>query len=264
MGPPKGLSPSFDNEEEKLKRLNLAMALATEHLHNAESTRMSTCLSQTKTERGPRRVKHIDAGSIISSFGLPLKIHLSCVLAAVPLGAWLLARKIGGSAHRFVGRTWAAVMVGAAISSFGLRDIRDPMYKGRWGAPTQQSAHFSSSNGINSISGDDKDEKETASLIVLPKKSSASLPQSCLVSGGESNFQGGLTSFLEPFTGLGPVHLLSTWALATIPQGILSARAKDIKTHARVMRWNFIGLAGAGYCFMLATAIGYCKRIQVY
>ena len=59
--------------------------------------------------------------------------------------------------------------------------------------------------------------------------------------GGRFASFGGLGDTLS---GLSPVHVLSAWVLLTIPQGILSARAKDIKTHAKVMRYNFFGLAG--------------------
>ena len=52
---------------------------------------------------------------------LPLIIHLATVLPALPLGAYLLARRKGDSLHRMLGRIWAVLMIVTAISSFWLR-----------------------------------------------------------------------------------------------------------------------------------------------
>lgn len=50
--------------------------------------------------------------------------HLSTVVPAVPLGAWLLWRKKKGDiAHRVGGRIWALMMVVTAIDSFWIRTI---------------------------------------------------------------------------------------------------------------------------------------------
>ena len=171
-------------------------------------------------------------GPLSSRFDLPLTVHLSCVLAAIPVGTVQLARKKGTASHAAIGRVWVALMLGAAASSFALRDIGDPSYKERWGVVAPSHTAWEPS---------DEDF------------------------GADDHGWGGVSARLpEPLTGLGPAHILSAWALATIPQGIVSARAADVARHARIMRWNFGGLAAAGYCFMLATAVGYCKRLQVY
>jgi uncharacterized membrane protein len=49
-----------------------------------------------------------------------LLIHLATVLPALPLGAYLLLRRKGDRLHRWLGRTWAALMVTTAISTFWL------------------------------------------------------------------------------------------------------------------------------------------------
>lgn len=48
---------------------------------------------------------------------LAVYVHLTCALAALVLGAVILARRKGTVAHRTMGRTWAALMLGVAISS---------------------------------------------------------------------------------------------------------------------------------------------------
>ena len=52
-----------------------------------------------------------------------MKLHLACVLPCVPLGALQLAMPKGTPTHRILGRTWAGLMMGTALTSFGLRDI---------------------------------------------------------------------------------------------------------------------------------------------
>jgi len=73
------------------------------------------------------------AGAILRATGgtstyetppLVIWFHLSTVVPAVPLGAWLLWRKKKGDvAHRIGGRIWALMMVGTAIDSFWIRTI---------------------------------------------------------------------------------------------------------------------------------------------
>lgn len=73
------------------------------------------------------------AGAILRSTGgtatyrtppLAIWFHLSTVVPAVPLGAWLLWRKKKGDiAHRVGGRVWALMMVATAIDSFWIRTI---------------------------------------------------------------------------------------------------------------------------------------------
>jgi uncharacterized membrane protein len=50
-------------------------------------------------------------------------VHLSAILPAIPLGAVMLWRRKGDRLHRRLGRTWAALMVIAAVASFGLHDL---------------------------------------------------------------------------------------------------------------------------------------------
>ena len=49
-----------------------------------------------------------------------LTLHLVSVIPAVPLGAYVLVRHKGDRLHRLLGRTWAGLMMIAALSSFGL------------------------------------------------------------------------------------------------------------------------------------------------
>jgi|SRR5688572_25787073 len=45
-------------------------------------------------------------------------IHLACALAAAALGGLLLSRRLKGDrAHRILGWTWVALMLGVAVSS---------------------------------------------------------------------------------------------------------------------------------------------------
>ncbi len=53
-----------------------------------------------------------------------LALHLISVVPAVPLGAYLLIRRKGDQTHRMLGRVWALLMLGAALSSFGLTGLR--------------------------------------------------------------------------------------------------------------------------------------------
>ena len=45
-------------------------------------------------------------------------IHLATVIPAIPLGAYILWRRKGDTAHRMLGRIWALLMFTTAISSF--------------------------------------------------------------------------------------------------------------------------------------------------
>jgi uncharacterized membrane protein len=49
-----------------------------------------------------------------------LTVHLCAIVPAVPIGAIMLLRRKGDRTHRLIGRVWAALMVVAAISSFGV------------------------------------------------------------------------------------------------------------------------------------------------
>lgn len=52
-----------------------------------------------------------------------LVLHLATVIPAVPLGAWLLARRKGDALHRAFGRVWAVLMLVTALDSFALHGI---------------------------------------------------------------------------------------------------------------------------------------------
>jgi uncharacterized membrane protein len=53
---------------------------------------------------------------------LPMIVHLATVLPALPLGAYVLLQRKGGSLHRLLGRIWAGLMTTTAIASFWLQD----------------------------------------------------------------------------------------------------------------------------------------------
>ena len=50
-------------------------------------------------------------------------IHLCAVLPAIPIGAVMLIRRKGDSMHRLLGRVWAALMMIAALASFGIHQV---------------------------------------------------------------------------------------------------------------------------------------------
>jgi uncharacterized membrane protein len=50
-----------------------------------------------------------------------LAVHLSTVIPAVPLGAYVLLRKKGDALHRMLGKVWAIMMMVTAIVSFWVR-----------------------------------------------------------------------------------------------------------------------------------------------
>lgn len=52
-----------------------------------------------------------------------LVLHLVAVLPALPLGAYVLARRKGDALHRALGKLWAVLMLAAALTSFGLRGM---------------------------------------------------------------------------------------------------------------------------------------------
>lgn len=52
-----------------------------------------------------------------------LMLHLASVLPALPLGAYLLARRKGDRRHRLLGRVWAVLAMLTALSSFGLHGM---------------------------------------------------------------------------------------------------------------------------------------------
>lgn len=51
-------------------------------------------------------------------------VHLATVIPAVPLGAWLLWRRVkGDAAHRIGGRLWVLLLIITAIDSFWIRAL---------------------------------------------------------------------------------------------------------------------------------------------
>jgi uncharacterized membrane protein len=49
-----------------------------------------------------------------------LALHLTTVIPALPLGAYLLVRRKGDSLHKALGRIWVVLMLVTVASSFGL------------------------------------------------------------------------------------------------------------------------------------------------
>jgi uncharacterized membrane protein len=50
-------------------------------------------------------------------------VHLVTIVPAVPIGAAMLLRRKGDRTHRLIGRVWAALMMVAAASSFGVHQL---------------------------------------------------------------------------------------------------------------------------------------------
>lgn len=53
-----------------------------------------------------------------------MAVHLTAAVASLLLGALVLARRKGTASHKLLGRIWVALMVGVAVSSFWLFEIR--------------------------------------------------------------------------------------------------------------------------------------------
>ena len=60
---------------------------------------------------------------MIAGRAIALPVHLVGALIALPLGAYVLWRPKGTPAHKALGRTWVAVMMVVAISSYWLRTL---------------------------------------------------------------------------------------------------------------------------------------------
>jgi uncharacterized membrane protein len=52
-----------------------------------------------------------------------LVLHVATIVLALPLGAFVLANPKGDRRHRACGRIWAALMIVAALTSFGLHGL---------------------------------------------------------------------------------------------------------------------------------------------
>ncbi|WP_420139683.1 DUF2306 domain-containing protein [Sphingomonas sp.] len=52
-----------------------------------------------------------------------MTVHLLTIIPAVPLGAVMLLRPKGDRLHRLIGRVWVALMMIAALASFGVRHL---------------------------------------------------------------------------------------------------------------------------------------------
>jgi uncharacterized membrane protein len=56
-----------------------------------------------------------------SAYGIWVAIHVATVVPAVPLGAYVLARRKGDALHRLLGRIWAMLMLATAFTSFAIQ-----------------------------------------------------------------------------------------------------------------------------------------------
>jgi uncharacterized membrane protein len=67
-------------------------------------------------------VRHLMIGSAdVASPSAWLYFHVATAVPSIPLGAWvLLRRRKGDRLHKALGKLWAALMMAAALSSFGL------------------------------------------------------------------------------------------------------------------------------------------------
>lgn len=54
---------------------------------------------------------------------IAVMIHLTTVLPAVPLGAWLMLARKGTPRHKQLGKVWVALMVVTALSALFIRQI---------------------------------------------------------------------------------------------------------------------------------------------
>lgn len=63
-------------------------------------------------------VSGTEAAVARTRINLPIIIHLSTVIPAIPLGAYVLWRKKGDWLHKIMGRIWGVLMIVTAISSF--------------------------------------------------------------------------------------------------------------------------------------------------
>ena len=53
-----------------------------------------------------------------------ITLHAALAAAALAVGAAVLARRKGTASHKLLGRTWVALMVAVALSSFWIFEIR--------------------------------------------------------------------------------------------------------------------------------------------
>ena len=63
------------------------------------------------------------APSIPSTRNIALIVHLATVIPALPLGAYVLLAKKGGSRHRLLGQVWLGLMFTTAIATIFIRDV---------------------------------------------------------------------------------------------------------------------------------------------
>ena len=63
---------------------------------------------------------HFDAG-LLARQSLAVKLHLAAAVAALAIGAFILARRKGGGLHRTLGWVWVIAMAGTAVSSLFIR-----------------------------------------------------------------------------------------------------------------------------------------------
>jgi uncharacterized membrane protein len=65
--------------------------------------------------------RHLDQPAV--ALGPWMMVHLVTIVPAVPIGAIMLLRRKGDRTHRLIGRLWAALMMIAAVSSFGVHQL---------------------------------------------------------------------------------------------------------------------------------------------
>src|SRR5439155_25600030 len=77
--------------------------------------------SAARRRRGRRALRARSAEGPRSTADSVIALHLAAALAALLLGITVLARTKGTRSHKLLGRTWVAVMLVVALSSFWIQ-----------------------------------------------------------------------------------------------------------------------------------------------
>jgi uncharacterized membrane protein len=181
------------------------------------------------------------AREVLELYSMPLQLHLGSVAAAIPLGAWQLARPKGNRSHAIFGYLWVGVMAAVAVTSFGLRDEK-------------HAEKVPQTDGNNNLGGKYRDGGKYRSDLSGVDMDVGGIPRP----RGLGQYTNG-----EYVYGLSPVHMASAWLLVQLPRSLVAARAGDIKKHAFLMRGNMFVLSFGAYFFGLTTATGITERIRV-
>jgi uncharacterized membrane protein len=67
---------------------------------------------------------HFDS-ALLARQSLAVKLHIAAAVAALAIGAFILARPKGGGLHRTLGWVWVIAMAGTAVSSIFIRTLND-------------------------------------------------------------------------------------------------------------------------------------------